>query len=141
MWCLRAAILSLDLFTSFYQLSHCCIFSLQELLFKGKIRTYARIRPYLGNESGGSDFVYTEGANKICVAGTRGQCTFTFDRVFPPSADQAAVFEEVSSLIQHFLTGNNVCVFSFGQTGSGKTHTMMGNLCAPEQEGLILWCF
>lgn len=27
-------------------------------------------------------------------------------------------------MVQSFLDGNDVCIFSYGQTGSGKTYTM-----------------
>jgi kinesin family protein C1 len=56
---------------------------------------------------------------------------FDFHRVFPPLADQAAVFAEVEGLVQSALDGHRVCLFAYGQTGSGKTHTMQGDAANP----------
>jgi hypothetical protein len=44
--------------------------------------------------------------------------------VFGPSTAQAAIFSEVSELVQSALDGYAVCLFSYGQTGAGKTYTM-----------------
>lgn len=49
---------------------------------------------------------------------------------------QAAVFEEVSDLVQSALDGYKVCLFSYGQTGAGKTHTMQGSRSF-EGQGII----
>ena len=62
--------------------------------------------------------------------------TFAYDRVFRPEASQAAVFEEVSDLVQSALDGFKVCLFSYGQTGAGKTHTMTGSR-SYEGQGII----
>lgn len=55
---------------------------------------------------------------------------------FSPNPGQAAVFEEVSDLVQSALDGYKVCLFSYGQTGAGKTHTMQGSRSF-EGQGII----
>ncbi|CAH8460572.1 unnamed protein product [Heterobilharzia americana] len=52
--------------------------------------------------------------------------TFTFNRVFRPSATQIDVFEEIRALIASCIDGYNVCIMAYGPTGSGKTYTMQG---------------
>jgi hypothetical protein len=46
-----------------------------------------------------------------------------FDRVFPPAASQADVFEQVAPLCTSFLDGFGVVVMAYGQTGE---HAMGG---------------
>ena len=52
---------------------------------------------------------------------------FTFDSVFDPSADQAAVFAPLRGMVQSVLAGYNATVLAFGPSGAGKTHTIMGS--------------
>lgn len=116
----------------------------QEL--KGNIRVFCRVRPSLNSEPATmiAPMQYpdeSEDAKEISVMGpeeksslgtiTRKSNTFSFDRVFGPSTQNAEVFDEISQLVQSALDGYNVCIFCYGQTGSGKTHTMSS------QDGMI----
>ncbi|KAJ5669941.1 uncharacterized protein N7477_005304 [Penicillium maclennaniae] len=116
----------------------------QEL--KGNIRVFCRVRPSLKSEppSEITPMEYpdeSEEAKEINVMGpeeknslgsvSRKNNTFSFDRVFGPSATNTDVFDEISQLVQSALDGYNVCIFCYGQTGSGKTHTMSS------QDGMI----
>ncbi len=100
---------------------------IQEL--RGNIRVFVRTRPFLPGDNGGTSSsldLHPDGENMSieCKAKSHG---FKFDKVFPPSSGQDAVFDEVSEFVQSALDGYHVCLFSYGQTGSGKTHTMQGS--------------
>merc|ERR1712038_795837 len=108
---------------------------IQEL--RGNVRVFARIRPFLPGDGVDDDaepvvIPKSETSLKLAVekdgdSSNTQEFKFSFDRVFPPSAGQEAVFTEVSEFVQSALDGYNVCLFSYGQTGSGKTHTMQGS--------------
>jgi len=103
----------------------------QEL--RGNVRVFARVRPFLPADCADDNaqpcvLPNGESSMKLVVGGDQLQShSFTFDRVFPQSTSQDAVFTEVSEFVQSALDGYNVCLFSYGQTGSGKTHTMQGS--------------
>ncbi|KOC62824.1 Protein claret segregational [Habropoda laboriosa] len=122
--------------------------AIQEL--KGNIRVFCRVRPRTPTELGKAmcamNFVdectievrKSDGSDVVSCSGKwRGiRQEFSFDKVFPPTAKQETIFEELAMLVQSALEGYNVCVFAYGQTGSGKTYTMEG-LPGIETEGMI----
>ena len=102
---------------------------IQEL--RGNIRVFVRTRPFLPGDGDGLDSavdVSPDGQSlQIYDKTGKADNNFSFDKAFPPSSGQDAVFEEVSEFVQSALDGFHVCLFSYGQTGSGKTHTMQGS--------------
>ncbi|KAM7260631.1 hypothetical protein ACFE04_011304 [Oxalis oulophora] len=114
------------------------------LELKGNIRVFCRVRPFLPDDSNGSDGkvitfpTSTESLGRGIDLAQNGQKHgFTFDKVFVPEASQEDVFVEISQLVQSALDGYKVCIFAYGQTGSGKTYTMMGRPGLPDEKGLI----
>ncbi|KAL1206514.1 Kinesin-like protein KIN-14N [Cardamine amara subsp. amara] len=117
------------------------------LELKGNIRVFCRVRPLLPGENNGDEGKTISYPTSLEALG-RGidlmqnvqKHSFTFDKVFVPSASQEDVFTEISQLVQSALDGYKVCIFAYGQTGSGKTYTMMGRPGNPEEKGLIPRC-
>lgn len=96
---------------------------------RGNIRVFCRIRPPgLTGDSGPSCVDVGMDGDMALYDPARAdkKSVFKFDRVFDPSCDQVAVYEDTQPLIRSVLDGYNVCIFAYGQTGSGKTHTMAG---------------
>ncbi|XP_022997938.1 kinesin-like protein KIN-14I isoform X2 [Cucurbita maxima] len=97
---------------------------------KGSIRVYCRVRPFLSGQSNYVSVVdHIEDGNITVNAPSKhgkGQRSFSFNKVFGPSATQVGVFADMQPLIRSVLDGYKVCIFAYGQTGSGKTFTMTG---------------
>jgi len=115
---------------------------IQEL--RGNIRVFVRTRPFI-SEDGKVHHKTTpinvspDGENLFITShiGSRDKIhDFKFDKVFPQSATQEDIYQEVSDFVQSALDGYNVCLFSYGQTGGGKTHTMQG-YGSGEMRGII----
>ncbi|KAL6902279.1 hypothetical protein ACP4OV_005155 [Aristida adscensionis] len=104
---------------------------------KGSIRVYCRVRPFLPGQVSSSTVGSIDEGNITIVtpskSGKEGRKTFSFNKVFGPSATQDEVFFDTQPLIRSVLDGYNVCIFAYGQTGSGKTYTMSGPKNMTEQ--------
>ncbi|KAK3151380.1 hypothetical protein QOZ80_3AG0245120 [Eleusine coracana subsp. coracana] len=104
---------------------------------KGSIRVYCRVRPFLPGQVSPSTVASIDEGNISIVtpskSGKEGRKTFSFNKVFGPSATQDEVFLDTQPLIRSVLDGYNVCIFAYGQTGSGKTYTMSGPKNMTEQ--------
>ena len=101
---------------------------------KGKIRVYARIRPFSNMEQEDPEkaklCMNINDELSVTVQG-RIENKYNFNSVFGPDSTQLQIFDETKRLIQSAIDGYNVCIFAYGQTGSGKTFTIQGTESNP----------
>jgi hypothetical protein len=84
---------------------------------KGKIRVYARCRPFAKYEveKGCEGVVGFPNEMTVELNTNRGVKSFNFDCVFAPGSTQDQVFQDTERLIQSAMDGYNVCIFAYGQ--------------------------
>jgi len=102
------------------------------------VRVICRFRPLNAAESSRGDQSlpkFPQDSEAVSFCGK----TFTFDKVFPPEAKQAQIYDSVASrLVDDVIKGQNGTVFAYGQTSSGKTYTMEGlNVHENDKCGII----
>ena len=110
---------------------------------KGKVRVYARVRPFTAAEvsarektllrPGRNDWTLELNETQRDVLGHISDKwrEFAFDHVFHPglapdtkgNGSQAEVFEETASFAELSLQGINCCIFAYGQSGTGQDST------------------
>ena len=108
--------------------------------YVGNYRVMVRVRPVLPVDGSSTPaFSFTDDYSLVIhsSASQKEPRSFTFDRVFPPSVGQEAVFAEVQPAILSLFRGMNACVMAYGQTGAGKTFSMTGD---EGREGVIPRC-
>jgi hypothetical protein len=102
---------------------------------KGKIRVFARSRPFNDRERAEKQAPAITFPDEFTLEHPwkeeKKPRSYAFDACFPSDSTQEQVFEQVKYLVQSALDGYNVCIFAYGQTGSGKTFTIAGNEAAP----------
>ena len=109
---------------------------------KGKVRVYARVRPFTAAEVAAKErTLLRPGRNAWTLELNETQRDvlghisdkwreFAFDHVFhaglgqatKANGSQAEVFNETAAFAELSLQGINCCVFAYGQSGTGQTH-------------------
>ena len=108
--------------------------------YVGNYRVMVRVRPVLPSDGDAPPAFSFADDYTLAIhskAAQKEPRAFAFDRVFPPSAEQEAVFAEVQPAILSLFRGMNACVMAYGQTGAGKTFTMTSEA---GREGVIPRC-
>lgn len=100
------------------------------------IKVFSRFRPQsVAETKAGGEMIVKFVSTDTVIHGGR---TYTYDRVFRPTASQELVYKEAAqAIVQDVLNGYNGTIFAYGQTSSGKTHTMEGYLDDHVNQGII----
>ena len=104
-----------------------------------QIRVCVRVRPLTEAEHlEGDEAWILEGTSRIVeryVEENRTARSFAFDRIFPASSLNDAIYEAFArEIVNDAMRGYHGAVIAYGQTATGKTHTMQGT---PTSPGLI----
>lgn len=97
---------------------------------KGNVRTICRVCPNAasvqsgsvtcGPSSTGIDDTVTVLPPQASADPAEGQ-TFVFDKVLPVQASMKETFNHLRDMVDHAVSGEQVCIFACGQSGSGKS--------------------
>ncbi|PON48906.1 Kinesin-like protein [Trema orientale] len=99
---------------------------------KGSIRVYCRVRPFLSGQPNSLSTVdYIEDGNITINTPSRhgkGRKSFSFNKVFGPSASQADVFADMQPLIRSVLDGFNTGPRDLTEKSRGVNYRALGDL-------------
>ncbi|RWS29160.1 kinesin-like protein KIF23, partial [Leptotrombidium deliense] len=106
---------------------------------KDPVEVFCRLRPNVNV----ADLICVRRFNDYTVqlrppSGPRSEIYYTFKYVFPETASQKTLFENIAKpLVSDLLAGKNGLLFTYGITSSGKTYTVTGN---PQNNGILPRC-
>ncbi|KAK7072683.1 hypothetical protein SK128_027827 [Halocaridina rubra] len=112
------------------------------------LRVYLRVRPSLPDENLHSEEFQVELLNKQNIVLTAPASSntfkntshgiaklsqkFTFSHIYDPTTTQKELFDESTlGLVNDFINGQNILLFTYGATNSGKTFTVQGSQTDP----------
>lgn len=97
---------------------------------KGQIRTFCRIRPApTKHQTSSSAKLAVSIPDNYSVVLSKGDQSrvFPVDMVLGATANQDAVFQECTELIQSVIDGYNISILSYGALHTGRKHTCWGS--------------
>ncbi|KAK2960353.1 putative Carboxy-terminal kinesin 2 [Blattamonas nauphoetae] len=103
---------------------------------KGNVRVIIRCRPLEHPDSVSKTRFLSP--SSLSVETRNKVRTFHFSRVFPPTASQRDVYEEMRGLVVDSVHGTPTTIIAYGATGTGKTHTLFGDLSSLNDCGIVV---